>query len=228
MDSSIALLDWDNSLRDGWVIADWADRLSADRLFPSANSSQLRALLAQYDARLVSYETLADAIPQVFAAGLTGLSVQQISGHAKQFVSHDAVGPRPFVEELLSALDIRGIAIAFVSGAPQEILDALLARYNGVAAFGTIFEEVNGIYTGAVNTNGASEQTKATVVSSLRGQGWHVVVAVGDSNADRPILRAADWPVVVGNDELAADVDGSISLSSDAGDIGSLLRRLDS
>jgi phosphoserine phosphatase len=227
MDKSVAVLDWDNSLRDGWLIVDWAEKLSSDGLLAPALPQGLRALLKRYKMGQVSYQQLAETIPQRFAEGLAGLSVKQITTHAEGFVTGDPVGLRPFALDLISALRLRKIAVIFVSGAPQEILATLLKRYGAAEAFGTIFAHADGKYTGVVSTSRASQHAKAVIAHALQHRGLRIVVAVGDSGADVPILTPAVVPVVVGNPDLAATIDGCISLEPDADDIGDILKRLD-
>jgi phosphoserine phosphatase len=224
----VAVLDWDNSLRDGWLILDWAEQLCSDGLFPPSVRQGLLCLLADYEIGRLSYDHLAEAMPKLFAGGLAGHAVDQIASHAERFVARDRVGLRPFARGLLLALNERQIPRIFVSGAPQELLSALLKRHCAAEAFGTVFGHAHGAYTGVVITSRASQRAKRLVADELGRRRLRIVIAVGDSSADIPLLAAADVPVVVGDRDLADTIEGSFFLDAQTGDINAVLERLDS
>ncbi len=224
---NVALLDWDNSLRDGWVILDWAAQLAHDGLISAEVVIALLRISSGYQSGELSYSDFAGAAPRVFADGLRHADAKLVLEHAGVFVRQDPVGLRPFAAPLLAALRERSIAAVIVSGAPQEILDASLEHYHLDAVFGTTLEEHAGKYSGAVEINRALAPEKETVVAALQHGGNRVVVGVGDSESDMPLLSIADVPVVIGNAQLAARLPASLMLESDASDVTAFLDALD-
>ena len=162
----------------------------------------------------------------MFAAGLRGARIVQIRRHARDFVAQDSVGLRPFALQLFAALRERSVGLTLVSGAPQEILDALCARYEISSAFGTVFATREGVYLGTVETNRALREGKQKVVDSLKERPLHIELAVGDSESDLPLLSAARVAVVVGANSFQTHLEDSVSLLSDTVDISSVIERL--
>lgn len=223
----IALLDLDNSLRTGWVIVDWAEALSLQSLLPPGAARAVRVALDQYLAHELEYDTAAEAMLRALAEGLSGRAADDVQQHAASFVARDAA-LRPWVRPLLAELSDRSVSSTLVSGAPQEILDAMVGYHPNLrAAYGTTLAVTQGRYSGSVAANRASARGKMEVLEHVLGHADWVLVSVGDSLADIPILELADVPIVVDNAELASRFANSILLSADATDISAILERLD-
>ena len=224
---AIALLDWDNSLRQGWILVDWTAKLAETALLPETTLDQVRGVMDRYKDGGLSYGDFALAIPGLVAQGLRGASIEKVAASALEFVRDDPVGVRGFARPLLQALRDRSIASIVVSGAPQEILDACAACYGLDAVYGTTFGERLGHYSGEVMVNRAIASEKTIVVDQLVRDGHRVVMALGDSEADLPLLTAAELPIIVGDGMLAADIPNGMSFDPAESDIASILQKLD-
>jgi HAD superfamily phosphoserine phosphatase-like hydrolase len=211
----IALLDWDNSLRGGWLIVDWANALTKDALFPTPTNVHLHGLVQRYTASELTYDLFVEETLSTFAEGLSEASVDAIQRHASDFASREVM-VRPFAAKLLADLNARAIDTIFVSGAPQVLLIGLRDRYGASAAHGTTFETRRGVYTGSVRANMALREAKDLVVRGLLARGAEIAVALGDSKSDLPMLEAAIVPIVVENRDLSETLPNSVLLQADA------------
>jgi phosphoserine phosphatase len=224
----IALLDWDNSMRAGWALIDWAERLAADALIPSQTFRDLRAADQRRRDGLLSYAAFARFAAQTFAGGIERLEVATAESHARRFVEEETVGLYPFALTLLSALSTRAIGAVVVSGAPSEILEASRERYGLAATYGTVFGQRDGIYSGNVDLNRSFRAEKQAIVAELLPDDRRVPLAVGDSESDLPLLERADLPVVVDDLPLSRLLPGSVVVDPTRSDISSVLEQLSS
>lgn len=222
----VALIDWDNSLRDGWIIVDWAHDLARNRILPEQTARDLESTLRSYLAHTIPYSTMAEQMPSTLAGGLAGARVDDVVASAERFVEGDPVGLRPFASPLLEHLRAQSVCAIIVSGAPQEVLDAAVARYEFGDAFGTTLTQRDGRYVGTVDANRATGDGKRAILSDLLKRGMRVTLAVGDSDSDLPLLEQAALPVVVDNDQLAQRIVGAVMLDSGTDDISAITKAM--
>jgi phosphoserine phosphatase len=219
-----ALLDWDGTLRRGYMIPDWAHFLVRRGVIPPRVHTHLQALFAGYRTGRVSYEWLAQEASVVLATGLSGAAAEELLLLGEEFAAQDLHRLRPFAAPLVEALRGAGVRVVVVSGSPYEPLQAQARNLSITDVFSLRLEIVNGICTGRVLTNPGLRATKQAIRDSVAAQS-SVVLAAGDSPADRAILNGALVPVVVGRTLDAMGL-GAIRVSGQRADARRIMAAL--
>jgi phosphoserine phosphatase len=217
----VALLDWDGSLHRGLTLRDWTHYLGERDLLPDAIVDAIEERFAAYDRGELPYRRLAKETPELYARGLEGVPRRELRAHARPYVERDVRALYPFSRVLLESLVERDIESLVISGSPietlavhQEVLP--IRRYWGITV--AVRE---GTYTGELELNPAEQAAKDRLISTVV-EGTTVVLAVGDSEADLPMLEMARSRIVVDNDALLADDEATLHLSPDSMDGGGL------
>jgi phosphoserine phosphatase len=222
----VALMDWDNTIRRGWTIRDWAHHLVKEDLLLSQTVSDVEAVLGRYTAGRCSYTEMADTVLQTFAEGLEGQSAAAVAAQAPSFIEGDRYRFYPFAEEALDGFRARGLSLLVISGAPEEVLDAAASRYGFTEVRGSVFDVKDGVYVGTVKLNRATVGGKGAAIAPLLGNAL-ATLAMGDSEADMPLLERAHLKIIVGDRALASKIPESIFVEPDHADIPALLEAVD-
>jgi HAD superfamily phosphoserine phosphatase-like hydrolase len=226
MNHKLALIDWDNTARPGWTIRDWALYLENLTLVKPRTSSNVEAIIEQYNNGRLPYAEMAEQVLQALADGLRGQSAALIADQARSFIDHDKAELFPFARNLFSALTDRGVSLVVISGAPEEVLNAAAMRYGLDDIHGTTFEVRDGHYAGTIKVNRASRVGKRNAVVALVGES-PASIAIGDSEADLPLLENSKLSLVVDNPELASMVPNSLLIKPYDSDISAILAAVD-
>ncbi|MFN8620024.1 MAG: haloacid dehalogenase-like hydrolase [Chloroflexota bacterium] len=187
----VALLDWDNSLHPGFTLGPWLHALARDD-HEAAAGRRFDAARAAYDAGTLPYDDFAGLAEELYTALADGRPVAELDALAASFVRSDRL--RPGTTDLVAALLARDVRPMLISGAPIEVLRAH-ATTLGIAP-----EDVTGWrlagdgdrYVGRLASgNTARGGSKAAIVAELVAAGATIVLGLGDSSADRPLIEAA-------------------------------------
>jgi phosphoserine phosphatase len=143
---------------------------------------------------------LATTVTGLYRDGLTGQSTATIASLAEQFVRSDT-GLFGFVEPFVRLVREYGLRLVVVSGSPVEPLLAYRRRLSIDRVYGLTVGTAHGRYTPTVVSDPTLGGEKARIVDDLT-PGSHIVLALGDSPADLPLLAAAPLSVVVDNPGL--------------------------
>lgn len=215
--STVALLDFDNTLANGWILGSWLAALAESGVGTTATAvEKLEHLFAQYRARPgFGHDRLAMEAAQIYADAMTGIRAAEIEPLVGPFVS-DYLGAGGqlfrYSRALLDGLRARGLRPVLVTGAPGELTEALMRELTIERCFSLLLEIDDGVFTGGIVSNrGVSGEKAAAVDWLINQQDCEVVVAVGDSEGDRPMWRAAQLAIRVGGKSAGdrdVDVDG--------------------
>jgi len=186
----VALLDWDNSLHDGFTMGPWLHALARDA-HEAAAARRFDDALAGFQAGRLDYDAFVVFAEQLYTGLAAGRLVAEVEAIAGRLVPDDPL--RPGARELVAALLARGIRPVLISGAPIEVLRA------HAAALGFAPDDVTGWtlardgerYAGRLVENTARGGTKARIVARLVADGATVELGLGDTDADRPLVEAA-------------------------------------
>jgi len=211
----VALLDWDGSLHRGLTLRSWAHYLGERGLLPDAIVDAIEKRFAAHDQGDLPYRRLATETPELYARGLEGVARAALQGHARSYVDLDIEALFPFSRALLESLVERGIETLVISGSPIETL-ALHQELLPIRRYWGITVAVrDGLYTGELELNPAEQAAKQHIISTALEQ-TRVVLAIGDSEADLPMLEMAETRIVVDNDALFSDDEATLHLSPDS------------
>jgi phosphoserine phosphatase len=187
----IALLDWDNSLHAGFTMSPWLHALARDEREVDV-ARRFDAALAAYEAGTMAYDAFAGLAETLYTGLADGRSVAEVRAIADRFVRDDPL--RPGTPQLVDALLAAGIRPVLISGAPIEVLSAHAAALGFAPrdVTGWQLEQRGDVYVGRLASgNTAQGGAKAALVDRLVAAGDQVVLGVGDSPADRPLVDAA-------------------------------------
>ncbi len=217
----VALLDWDGSLHRGLTLRSWTLYLSERDLLPQAIADAIEERFSAHEEGDFPYSRLTRETPELYARGLQGVSQAELRAYARSYVEQDARALFPFSRELLESLVERGIETLVISGSPNETLAVHQEVLPLSRQWGITVGVRDGRYTGELELNPAEQSAKERVVSTA-ADGASVVLAIGDSEADLPMLELAESRIVVDNDSLFSDDEATLHLSPDATDDGGL------
>ncbi|MEA2686538.1 MAG: hypothetical protein QOE93_1733 [Actinomycetota bacterium] len=207
----VALLDWDNTLHDGWTLEPWVRFLVEEGFAPPQLATDGEQLTLDYlEGRLDGHSDLAHRANTLYATAAAGWVTGDLDALARVFlveVDHRLVFP--FVPDLLAWLVEEGIQPVVVTGAPTELVRGYVQPFGGRVIGLTLAEDGGGRYTGAIVRNPGPGAEKTRVVAEIEGDGLEVVLGAGDSDSDLPLLQAARRQVVVGNPALAEAFPGT-------------------
>jgi phosphoserine phosphatase len=187
----VAVLDWDNSLHLGFTMGPWMHALARDAA-ETAVADRFDRALADYEAGQLAYDAFALLAEELYTGLMDGRLVADVEAVAERLVPVDPL--RPGTPELIAALRDSDIHPILISGAPIEVLRAH-AHALGIApddVTGWTLELVDDRYVGRLaGGNTARGGSKSRIVAGLVAQGDEVVLGLGDSPADAPLVDAA-------------------------------------
>jgi HAD superfamily hydrolase (TIGR01490 family) len=102
-----------------------------------------------------------------------------------------------YTRDLIKELKQQGYFLLAISGSPDEIIQLLSKRYGFDAAIGATFEQIDGRFSGAIDSPifdkaGALQRFVDTHRLSYKDS-----VGVGDGTGDVPMLALVDHPIVL-------------------------------
>ena len=211
----VALLDWDGSLHRGLTLRSWTHYLREREVLPAAIADAIEERFTVYDEGALPYRRLATETPQLYAVGLEGVRESELQAHARAYVEEDAREVFAFTAVLLDSLVEREIETLVISGSPVETLALHQERLAIRRRWAIEVAVRDGRYTGELEFNPAEQTAKESVISTAV-EGARVALAVGDSEADLPMLEMAEARIVVDNDALLEDDEATLHLSPDS------------
>lgn len=191
----VVLADWDNTLRAGFTVTAWAEFLAGRGLF-----SALPTIVELFDRfrndTSYDYEIFCEEMAATYADGLAGQSRGGVLAAAASFVQVDAQHLFGFARSLCEFFVERQLSVIVLSGAPEEPLTEYASTLGFELAGALRLEVEEGLYTGNVIENCGLSNTKHDAVVRVSTTN-DVVIALGDSLSDMPLLDAARVGFVV-------------------------------
>ncbi|MDP8942737.1 MAG: haloacid dehalogenase-like hydrolase [Actinomycetota bacterium] len=217
----VALLDWDGSLHRGLTLRSWTHHLHERELLPDDIAGAMEERFSAYEEGDLPYRRLAKETPELYARGLEGVGQEELRAHARSYVDGDRRNVFPFARALLESLVERGIETVVISGSPVETLSLHKQLLPIDRHWGIVVAVRDGRFTGDLELNPAEQAAKERIVSAA-AEGARVALAIGDSEADLPMLDLAEARIVVDNDALLPDDQATLHLAPEATDDGGL------
>ena len=211
----IALLDWDGSLHRGLTLRSWSSYLRDREMLRDDLACAIEERFAAHEQGDFPYSRLTIETPDLYARGLEGVTQAALAAHARTYVESDIAALFAFVRGLLQSIVDRGIETVVISGSPIETLTVYQEHLPLHELWGITLEVRDGRFTGELELNPAEQTAKEHIVSTALEQAT-VALAVGDSEADLPMLEAAHARVVVDNEALLTDDESTLHLAPDS------------
>lgn len=225
-----AIFDWDETLHRGITLLPWVKFLRQRLAFPPNRVTLIQELFDQLGSGMLPYEMFADQVVTEYARGLAGTPSADIDRLAGEFVDFDQDCLLPFVLPTLKMLQAHDIVAIVVSGCPQEILNHYCSRLGLNAAHGLLLRRHrDGTYSGETAMNTALERHKEIVMNHLSST-YDILIAVGDTSSDWPLLKRAKMPILLESNPgaLSPDLIGVISVTPESEILGTIQNFLQS
>ncbi len=197
----VALFDWDGTLHQRATIRAFTTFLVAQGVLAPAVDREMDAAYDDYESGASAHDTLVERVVGAYAGAMAGQEVAAIEEQAETFVGVDVRSLRPFTTALLERVAAMGIEAILISGSPEVVLSHHARRLPIGQVFGVLLDERGGRYVGTVARNTGLASEKAATVRAIAAT-RAVVLALGDSRSDLPLLRAARLPVLVGAEPM--------------------------
>jgi len=193
------LLDWDGTLRPGFLIVDWLWFLSKKFELPLSFHLQMTTVVGDYFNKKISYTDFATHAEDIYVTALHGLKYDEVRRAADSFVQQDVTNLFPYAVSLIKMVKRYNYYAFILSGAPLIPIQSYshLLTVDHVFAL-DIDRTGDGIFKNKIKTHYALKEDKNRVVNQLIKNGFEIALAFGDTESDEPLLDAATYPFLVG------------------------------
>lgn len=192
-----AVFDWDDTLHRGITLLPWVRFLSNASALPRSRAVAIESLFERVYKRLLPYEVFAKKVVLEYALSLVDFDVTAFRRLAEQFVEQDRANLFAFARPALELLQRYHLETVIVSGCPQEILNVYRGLLDINRAYGSLVRQrTDGTYSGEVDRNPALAASKEALISELSAD-CVIVVALGNTPSDWPLLKRAKLPLLL-------------------------------
>ena len=194
-----AVLDWDNTIRNGYTLFSWIDFLVDRKILSYSLKEKERLLGEKYDQGVITHDQYADIACEYYAQELINRKISDIVNEVEGYMEIDRKSIFPFAEEIFSFLCEHNIKPIIISGAPRIILEQYRERFS-IYEIMAVEPQSNGSgYTGKLEFNYGHE--KARTIKKLKEKYKEKpVIGFGDSLSDIPLLKESDYGCCVYDD----------------------------
>ena len=193
--SQALVADWDNTLARGFLIIPWAIHLADEGIIPTTRVDHIRELAHSYESDRICYGYFAQLVTAEYTSAVDGCEHADILRSAEDFAKTDYMERELFElgHFLLEAAEASPVDFHIISAAPVEPLSACLkgkhlASVTGLGSAGMKIDASIRRFTG-------SRHDKESKVAQI-AQFSQIVLGIGDSASDIPLLEAAETRVV--------------------------------
>ena len=197
MKTRVSLLDWDGTLRRGYTTIDWLKFLNSHGIIHSSHITKLEQLENNFREGKILYDDFVQGAATIYGFAINGKYQKDIEILADQFVNIDETKLFSFSRPLLENLRIANIKVIVISGAPVEPLLSYSKRLPISKVLGVEISTDNGIYERDVKENSGLLATKIKIVRDILKSEVDVVLAIGNSLSDLPMLSVAEQGIFI-------------------------------
>jgi phosphoserine phosphatase len=180
---------------------DWITFLGEAGILSEGSLERIRNPFARFRQDGGSHDRFVKAANRAYANELVGISSRKLTSALPEFIEQDRKRFYPWAHEFFELLNRHDLTPAVVSGAPVEILQGHLAKLDATIAFGLVLGTDRGEFTGHIVCNPGLSDSKRRIAKALAAAGNELLLGVGDSPADKPLLEASQIRVVVGKND---------------------------
>ena len=195
----LAIFDIDGTIFRSSLLIEIVCELVARGIFPrQAEKIVEKDYLAWVD-RKASYDHYIMKVVQVYERYIAGCSQKKVQDIARTVIRFHKNRQYRFTRDLIEELRAKGYYLVAVSGSPHEIVEIFVKTMRFDAAFGTLYEVRDGIFTGKIQKDN-TVRNKAQVINEFLPDFGLTAdlknsVAVGDTQGDIPALKLVGNPI---------------------------------
>lgn len=209
-----ALLDWDQTLRNGATVFEWFYFLCQKGLIDEREVAVRNQMIDRYNRKEMDHDELADQINAHYASCIKGMKLETYERLREEFLKQD-IGPHiPTTEVVVNWLKKMKADIVVVSGSPLRLIQPHFCWMGVTQACALEENVVNGVFDGQRVGDGGSKK-KRIVERCFQHYGERPLIAMGDSMSDIPMLKAACLPIVVGENPDMLHIEGAVHITQD-------------
>ena len=199
--TSVCLLDWDGTLREGYVIVQWTHYLADEGVIPKCFAEAVDDCF-----KCKNYEQMAKCVVETYASSQKDLPVAEVASLAVAFAE---LNPDVFAFAAPLIEHLRGMEIEpiVITGSPIIVVKHLAEKIGICRCYGLELEaDRSGVFVGSCAFNLAIESSKRMLVKQLEPEFRDVRLALGNSSSDSPLLEVARCGYFITDNPGAASV----------------------
>jgi phosphoserine phosphatase len=202
MKLTLALIDWDGTIRKGFTIRDFCIFIAKQLDGPFCIVEHINKLFDKYHTGAISHDNLAKETALVYAKYIQGRTEIEISQIISEFLPCDKKSIFGFSQELFELLKSEGIKPIVISGCLTEIISEYKEEFGLSDILGLVPQIENGVYTGNIIENPGISSIKEKLTNSISHKGNLSAISFGNSDSDLPLFHSSAINVVVNNHDL--------------------------
>ncbi len=156
----------------------------------------IQALSSEYRSGNLSYFSLVRNTIETVTKSFHTMSTSHIDEIASKWTLSSYFNPYDFSKPLMTFLTSHGITPVLVSATPQPLIQAIAHTIGAHATLATEPEVINGVYSGTI-TRLLNGEEKPKAILDLITSSDQILIGVGDSTGDIPMLRLAQHAFVI-------------------------------
>lgn len=197
MAQRFALFDIDGTVIRWQLFHSVVDELvKRKQLSPAANQKILAARMTwKRRDHVDSFKSYEQVLVHEYLDALTGLSVVQYMAAVEKVFEEYKDQTYTYTRDLIRTLKEQGYMLFAISGSQQEIVSKFAEYYGFDDAIGAHLEQLDGKFTGKVESPALGKQTALDKLLSRHDVVPDESVAVGDSESDITLLEAVEKPI---------------------------------
>ncbi|WP_138754517.1 HAD family hydrolase [Paenibacillus sinopodophylli] len=193
-----ALIDWDNTIHQGYTIYGLTDYLVKQGLVNETLTETFEQLKLAYHAEQITYADYTLQTCEAFANALAGCELERYRTCVSSYLTVNETSLFPDASLLFKLLKQLEIDVYLVSGAPAEVLRDYAAKFEIKGIYGFELAEQDGRLTGQVASNYGVDKDRVLLLPPFQASASLHLLSAGDAVADIPLLENARVPIIVG------------------------------
>ncbi len=195
----IAVFDIDGTIFRSSLLIEYIREMVRHELFPRAALEEIQPAFHAWLDRQASYDEYIMKVVEVHLRYLPGVPVDGV--HASVMSIVDSLHNRNYryTTHLLRDLKQQGYEVMCVSGSPHHVVEPFARLMKFDQWFGTVYEVVDGAYTGGVVLNNSIAAKDVVIDQWAAAQGMTIdfasSYAIGDTEGDVSILSRVGHPI---------------------------------
>lgn len=219
-------MDWDGTLREGYTILDWVLFLEEKGAIEKQHRNKMLKLKDDFLLHKLKYNQVVWESARIYAEAIKGCNRLSIETLAADFALQDQNNLKSFVVPLFETLNKKYFTTIILTGAPFFPME----EYRKILGVSQVYctevrENLDSVYTAQVKSFWGSKSKKRKFVQELINQNASIFLALGDSEADLPMIRNAQYGVFIG--EQFAKITKSITKTIELVNSNELAHRIE-
>lgn len=195
----LALFDIDGTIFRSSLVIELVNGLVNTKVFPPSAKKEMEADYLAWLNRQGSYETYVDQVVKIYVDNIRGVKEVTVNRVVETILDWQKNRLYRFTRDLIKILKEKNYYLVAISGSPHVIVSKFADYLGFKAAFGSVLEVKNGVYTGGV-VNRDSSANKQKVLQTFLGDhnfqpDLSRSIAVGDTEGDIPLLKLVENPI---------------------------------